>query len=502
MSGPSSPSTVFHPRPAPGRARPWEFPVPVRETLTEGVRVLRCHRPGRQLITVEIFLALPLHLEQAYVDGLATVLTRSLVEGVGHLDAQAFADRLERCGASFEAYADSPGIRAVLSVPARHLVGLLPLIGRALLEPALSDEGIQHVVRLRLDEIRYENASPARRAGMALYRHLFAAEDRISRPRQGTHESVGAIGPALVRDFHRHVMTRAAMTVILVGDLQQAHLDRSIREAFGDWPASADAAVLPAVTASGHGRTVLLDRPGAPQTYVMAGAIAAGRRDVSWAAQEIGIYCLGGTLTSRLNLILREQKGVSYGMRAFAQPLVNPVNGASGSLAAINGAVATDATAETLSDIRTILDDVATRGLTPEERDFAVRVATETAPIALQTSAAVATTLVQQVEQGLPDDAQARLYQELARVTTAEASAAAVRAYPGEGLVTVLVGDAARIHPAVNSLGPGEVTVVPAKPAPRRPAAPRTSTPFTIPAVHARKDNGFLPHAGVPRAAG
>ncbi|WP_405899588.1 insulinase family protein [Streptomyces sp. NBC_00727] len=499
MSGPSSPSMVFHPRPVPGRARPWEFPVPVRETLAEGVQVLRCHRPGRSLITVEIFIALPLHLEQEYLDGLATVLTRSLVEGADGLDAQAFADRLERCGASFEAYADSPGIRAVLSVPARHLVGLLPLIGRALLEPALSDEGIQRVVRLRLDEIRYENASPARRAGMALYRNLFAAEDRISRPRQGTHESVGAIGPALVRDFHRQVMTRAAMTVILVGDLPREHLDRSLREAFGDWPGSAGTAALPAVTAPGRGRIVLLDRPGAPQTYVMAGAIAAGRRDTSWAAQEIGIYCLGGTLTSRLNLVLRERKGVSYGMRAVAQPLVNPVNGAYGSLAAISGAVATDATAETLSDIRTILDGVAARGLAPDERDFAVRVATETAPITLQTSAAVATTFVEQVEQGLPDDAQAHLYQELARVTTAEASAAAVRAYPADGLVTVLVGDASRIHSGVSSLGQGDVTVVPA---PRRPAARRTPTPPAVNAVRAPRDNGFLPHATVPQAAG
>ncbi|WP_214417454.1 hypothetical protein, partial [Escherichia coli] len=47
---------------------------------------------------------------------------------------------------------------------------------------------------------------------------------------------------------------------------------------------------------------------------------------------------------------------------------------------------------------------------------------------------------VDQVEQHLPDDYQATLYQQLAATGTVEATAAAVNAFPMDRLVTVRVG--------------------------------------------------------------
>ena len=40
----------FQPQPAPGQAKPWAFPAPQRGGLGNGLTVLRCHRPGQQVI--------------------------------------------------------------------------------------------------------------------------------------------------------------------------------------------------------------------------------------------------------------------------------------------------------------------------------------------------------------------------------------------------------------------------------------------------------------------
>lgn len=69
-------------------------------------------------------------------------------------------------------------------------------------------------------------------------------------------------------------------------------------------------------------------------------------------------------------------------------------------------------------------------------------------------------TFADQVEQSLPDDFQARLYERLAATGTVEATAAAVAAFPLDRLVVVLVGDAAAIADPVRDLGIGPVTVV------------------------------------------
>ncbi|MGW0901904.1 insulinase family protein, partial [Streptomyces goshikiensis] len=72
---------TFHPRPEAGEARPWAFPAPERGALPNGLTLLRCHRPGQQVIAVELNLAAPLDAEPEGLDGVATIMARALSEG-------------------------------------------------------------------------------------------------------------------------------------------------------------------------------------------------------------------------------------------------------------------------------------------------------------------------------------------------------------------------------------------------------------------------------------
>ncbi|MFE3743146.1 insulinase family protein, partial [Streptomyces sp. NPDC059134] len=62
----------FHPQPTAGEARPWAFPAPERSTLDNGLTVLRCDRPGQQVVAVEINLDAPLDAAGARVEGRTT----------------------------------------------------------------------------------------------------------------------------------------------------------------------------------------------------------------------------------------------------------------------------------------------------------------------------------------------------------------------------------------------------------------------------------------------
>jgi predicted Zn-dependent peptidase len=182
-----------------------------------------------------------------------------------------------------------------------------------------------------------------------------------------------------------------------------------------------------------------------------------------WPALVLGTYSLGGTLTSRLDRVLREEKGYTYGVRASQQVLVSPAPsaGTGASLLAISGSVDTESTGPALGDLWTVLRTLAADGLTDAERDVAVQNLVGVAPLRFEQASSVAGTLADQVEQHLADDYQARLYARLAQTSTEEASAAAVAAFPENRLVTILVGDASQIQAPVAALGVGEVTVVP-----------------------------------------
>ncbi|WP_371793475.1 insulinase family protein [Streptomyces sp. NBC_01471] len=452
---------TFHPQPQAGAPRPWAFPAPERSTLPNGLTVLRCDRPGQQVVAVEISLDAPLDAEPEGLDGIATIMARAFSEGTDKHSAEEFAAELERCGATLDAHADHPGVRVSLEVPVSRLPKALGLLADALRAPAFAPSEVERIVGNRLDEIPHELANPARRAAKQLSKELFPATARMSRPRQGTEETVARIDAPAVRAFYDAYVRPSTATAVVVGDLAGTDLDAVLAETLGEWKGNAGTPrPVPPITADDTGRVVVVDRPGAVQTQLLIGRIGADRHDRVWPAQVLGTYCLGGTLTSRLDRVLREEKGYTYGVRAFSQVIRSAPDGTGAAMLAISGSVDTESTGPALDDLWTVLRTLAAGGLTDAERDVAVQNLVGVAPLKYETAAAVAGTLADQVEQHLPDDFQAQLYAHLAATGTVEATAAVVSAFPDDRLVTVLVGDAAQIVEPVRALGIGEVTVV------------------------------------------
>jgi predicted Zn-dependent peptidase len=456
----------FHPQPAPGQAKPWAFPVPERGALASGLAVLRCHRPGQQVVAVQICLDMALDAEPGGLDGIAAIMMSALAQGTSEHTAEEFADEMERCGATLEMDVDYPGARVSLEVPVSRLAKALGLLAEALRAPAFPRSEIERLVRNRLDEIPLEMASPGRRAAKQLAQELFPASARLSRPREGTEDTVARIDEAGVRAFYQAHVRPATATAVVVGDLTGVDLDAVLAGTLGGWTGDAARPVtIPPVVAGDTGRVVIVDRPGAVQTQLLIGRTGPDRHDRIWPALVLGTYCLGGTLTSRLDRVLREEKGYTYGIRAAQRVLRSPAPHAAGhamgaSVLAISGSVDTASTGPALDDVWKVLRTLAAEGLTETERDRAVQNLVGVAPLEYQRAASVARTLADQVEQHLADDYQAHLYARLAETGTAEATAAVVAAFPENRLVTILVGDASQIKAPVKALGIGGVEVV------------------------------------------
>lgn len=68
-------------------------------------------------------------------------------------------------------------------------------------------------------------------------------------------------------------------------------------------------------------RVILVDRPDAVQADVRIQQATVGRSHPGWAALKVACGALGGTFGSRLNQVLREDKGWSYGVGMSSRPL-------------------------------------------------------------------------------------------------------------------------------------------------------------------------------------
>lgn len=451
-------------RPSVREPRSWSFPRPREVSLDNGLTALAFDLPGQHVLSVRLAVPLPLDREPREIEGVGTLMARTLDEGTTRWSAEEMAELLERRGVALGAGVGERGLVVELDVPKRRFGDALDLMRQALSEPAFGAAEVRRSIRSRLVDIDQELASPGQRAAIEFVRTYYPGDARVSRPTGGTSESVGALTPQALGAYHREHVGPGGGTLVVAGDLGGVHVEAELEAGLGAWvdpPGRTVPAPSPtAPRAAGSAGIVLVDRPGAVQTELYLGAPGPAR-DVEggWAPFPVLSFVVGGAPQARLDTVLREEKGYTYGMRCGFRPRVGS------GLFVTSGSVRADASVEALGDTLDILR-TARDGFTAEETRASVDFLCETAPGRYATADAVADEAISRALEGLDTSHTTRTLREM-RELTPKRLRRAYRSFVGEDdsqWTIILVGDAASIRPGLDRLaqsrGLGEVRVV------------------------------------------
>lgn len=442
----------FPARPVPGPVPHWAFPNGEEGRLASGLGTLRCHLPGRRLAAVRLVLNAGASREPAELDGVATLAARALLEGTEPGGGTKLTAAFERLGASLNASADLSAVRIALDAPVTRLRAALDLLAEVVRGPALADSDVRRLVHERLEEIAQDDADPGSRAMRELRAHLFPAGSRSSRPTGGSPDSVERISGSDVR-AHWAAAAPAEATAVIAGDLSGVDADAALAAAFDGWGSASGPLATPDTAPPTAGpRLVIVDRPGSVQSYLLLAHGVPGRDHADWAALNVACHVLGGGLNSRLNALLREEKGYTYGMRAGLLRLRHC------GVFMAQGAVHTEVTAAAVTDALSSLRSM-TDGVSEEETRSSVSALADRAPAEYETSRSVAAELADAAAGGL-GAGYPRRYLEQVRAATPESVARAYAEHvPQDALTLVVVGDAGQIRGPLEGLGFAPVTV-------------------------------------------
>jgi predicted Zn-dependent peptidase len=266
----------------------------------------------------------------------------------------------------------------------------------------------------------------------------------------GSEESLAAIGPDDVRRYFEQQLGGDRLLLAVVGDFSAAEMRRRIEAAFGAWRKAGTTPPSVPAPAAGKGRRVLLvDKPGATQTYFWLGNVGASRLDPARYAQNLVNTVFGGRFTSMLNTELRIKSGLTYGARSGFERLSEP-----GSFGIVSF-TQTGTTIEAMDLALATLDRLHEDGLAPETLASARTYMLGQFPPTLETNGQLASRLADLMFYGLgPEDV--NQYAERVLAVDREAVNAAIEtAFPqSSDLAVVLIGDAAGIREAVGKYGP------------------------------------------------
>lgn len=300
--------------------KPFEPQAPTVFKLSNGIEVRHWQRSELPLVRVSLLQKAGSLYADLDKSGLAYMTANMLDEGTGDLDALAFADALERLGASFSANTDHESATIDLSVLRRYLDKALDLYAGAILRPGLDEKEWDRVRRLHLEALKQaEDRAPvvAGRVGLLAF---FGDDHPYGRPVNGSIDSIEALTLADVKRCHAQSYVPAGAIFFIAGDLSADEAKAALEKTFGDWSAPTGAsqpmpiAVEPPAPAPM--RLVLVDKPGSVQTVIRFYMPGPKADDPNRIKLDLLNTILGGSFTSRLNQNLREKNGYTYGARS------------------------------------------------------------------------------------------------------------------------------------------------------------------------------------------
>lgn len=440
-------------RPAPRAPRAYHFPGFTRTVLPNGLTVLVSHLPRRPLLTAEILLEGGAGAEPAAAAGVTSLTAEALTEGTSRRDAIGLIEASERLGAGIQASAGWETTAVTVDVPRRNLAAALDLLAEVVLEPTFPEDEVTRLRQERLNDLLQGRADPRRRAERAFAASVYAPASPFARPAAGTEETVPGIDRATILERYPALLEPRRATAIVAGDLADLPVAEMVAERFGAWASAGDPAEpapLDASPARGGARVVVVDRPGSPQTEVRIGHVGLARRIPDYHAVVVMSAILGGLFDSRLQRLLREERGYTYGVHAAFE--LRRVPGPF----AVRMAVQTDVTVPAIRDALDVLARMPEVAPTGAELDAAHDFLIGVFPLRFESASQVVGAIAGLVGLGLPDDELDRYRPAIAAVTAEQVLAAASHVRAADARI-VLVGDAARIEAGLREFGEVEV---------------------------------------------
>lgn len=300
--------------------------------------------------------------------GLADLAMATNARGVGDLSLSAIDERYRASGININGGTGRHFSQLRGSAPAQNFEVLVKEFAKAVLQPRFDAQEWAAAIDQTVTGVEASRKAP----GFFAMQKLRAALYPVAAP-----ELIEPEVPALkllksedAKALYAARMRPDTAVFHVASNMPIDQIATALDGAFAGWTALPNSVPLKgySVTSVKDGRfDSQVD--GATQTTIIAALPAPNEGTPEAIVYGLAVQVLGGDSGSRLNTVLREEKGWSYGVGAS----VNGEKNRNNSLLLISTTVQADHTEDSVKEIRTIVQDLATKPITSEELDTAKR---------------------------------------------------------------------------------------------------------------------------------
>lgn len=246
------------------------------------------------------------------LEGLGTFTMSMLDEGCGDLSAQQYKELVEDLGVTIGFSVDADHTCGIFRTTTQNQQKSTELLRTVLTDPSFSRDAIERVrEQLTVDVKNYEK-SPSFFNEIQMRRILFGKHP-YGRRLDGTLASIEKISRKDMVGYCSAVFARQHLKVVVCGNLEVDGAIAMVDKVFGDLPAKSGYAPVASLKIATKDELALTTKP-FPQSVCIFLQPGLKPTDPNYVKLALLSNILGDGFNSRLMQVLREQKGLVYGV--------------------------------------------------------------------------------------------------------------------------------------------------------------------------------------------
>ena len=293
--------------------------------LPNGIKIVHRQTPS-PVAYVGVMVGAGTRDELPEENGMAHYIEHCVFKGTAHHSARQIIHAIEGIGGEINAYTTKEETTFYAAIVAEHVQLTLHLIAEMLLEPSFKKEETDKERMVILDEIESYNDSPSELIYDDFESLVFSGSS-LAQPILGTKKTLRHISskPEYAKQWMSKHYTPERMVVFCQGNVKPEKIFRLAEKEFGKMVRAQHLTrTLPALDKhlTGTESRYASYKKHTHQVHAMVG----GRAYALGHEKQLAMFLLnnilgGGSLNSRLNLSLREEKGLVYTVESTYTPL-------------------------------------------------------------------------------------------------------------------------------------------------------------------------------------
>ena len=430
------------------------FPPYDIRTLANGMQVITVSHHEQPAVTMRLLVRAGGANDPEKKRGVSLLVSNLLDQGTTARSSQQIADQIDSIGGVLGTGSgdDFTSISAI--VMKDSFESAMDLVADVARNPAFAPEEIERQ-KEQINSNQQVNANDPDYLASAVFDRLVYGFHPYGLPGSGTVETLASITRQDLQQFHRQYFIPNNMVLAIVGDITQKEAAAAAERAFGSWPRGDVASWRGIAPPEPTRRIVVVDKPDAVQTEIRMGQLAIPRQHPDYLKWDLAVKVLGGEGANRLHRVLRSERGLTYGASADSE----------GRKLAGDFVAETDTRTDTTGEaLRLMMEEFSRlqRQRVPErELADAQAYLAGSFPLTIESPNDIATQVINYVLYELPLEDIPTYPQRIAAITPDDIQRVAQAYIKPDRLSIVLVGNARAFVPQLQSLGFGDIEVIP-----------------------------------------